>query len=81
MKVPQIQEIAAKRALKTRRTNQNIPKTERTFKNNLLKAGYIENKDFFVEYKSDKYPFRCDFYLKEFDLYIELNCHPAHGYH
>lgn len=30
-------------------------------------------------YKSDKYPFRCDFYIKSKDLYIELNNHWTHG--
>ena len=35
----------------------------------------------FVEYKSDVYPFYCDFYIKSYDLYIELNLHFTHGYH
>ncbi|MCM1260541.1 MAG: hypothetical protein NC222_06260 [Staphylococcus sp.] len=31
------------------------------------------------QYKSDKYPFRCDLYIPEKDLYIELHFHWTHG--
>ena len=30
-------------------------------------------------YKSNSYPFICDFYLNDFDIYIELNLHWTHG--
>ena len=30
-------------------------------------------------YYSEKYPFRCDFYIKSLDLYIECNFHWTHG--
>lgn len=30
-------------------------------------------------YYSDRYPFRCDFYIKPLDLFIELNFHPSHN--
>ena len=33
------------------------------------------------DYMSDQYPFRCDFYIKSLDLYIELNSHWTHGGH
>lgn len=33
------------------------------------------------EYKSDKYPFKCDFYIPSEDLYIELNIYWSHGGH
>lgn len=32
-------------------------------------------------YKSDKYPYFCDFYIPEEDLYIECNFHWTHGRH
>ena len=39
-------------------------------------------KDFVIpQYKSEKYPFFCDFYIKSLDLYIEINGHPSHGKH
>ena len=33
------------------------------------------------QYSSNTYPFNCDFYIKELDLYIELNAHWTHGGH
>lgn len=30
-------------------------------------------------YKCDRYPFRCDFYIKSIDKFIELNLHWTHG--
>ena len=32
------------------------------------------------QYYSEKYPFNCDIYIPETDLYIELNYHWTHGY-
>ena len=31
------------------------------------------------QYKSESYPFNCDFYIPSIDLYIELNFHWTHG--
>lgn len=33
------------------------------------------------QYKSDKYPFACDFYIPEIDMYIEYNGHYTHHTH
>lgn len=33
------------------------------------------------QYKSEKYPFCCDFYIPDIDLYIECNYHWSHGKH
>ena len=33
------------------------------------------------QYKSEKYPFNCDFYIPELDLYIEYQGHWSHGKH
>ena len=33
------------------------------------------------QYKCDKYPFHCDFYIKSLDLFIELNATWLHGGH
>ena len=35
--------------------------------------------DLKVQYKSDVYPFACDFYIPSLDLYIECNLHWTHG--
>ena len=38
--------------------------------------------DVFTEYDLDlRYPFRCDFYIKSRDMFIELNAHWSHGCH
>ena len=36
-------------------------------------------KNIFRNYKSKEYPFKCDFYIKSIDKYIELNLHWTHG--
>jgi hypothetical protein len=33
------------------------------------------------QYKSEEYPFACDFYIADNDLYIECNFHWTHGKH
>ena len=37
--------------------------------------------DVFRQYKSEKYPFACDFYIKSIDKYIECNYNWTHGFH
>jgi very-short-patch-repair endonuclease len=37
--------------------------------------------NFRTQYKSDVYPFSCDFYLTDYDLYIEIQGHWTHGGH
>lgn len=37
--------------------------------------------DVIRQYKSDLYPFHCDFYVKNKDIYIECNFHWTHGGH
>ena len=57
------------------------------------KGNYSRDEDYFAEeltklnikfktqYKSDKYPFMCDFYLSDYDIYIELNIYWSHNNH
>lgn len=37
--------------------------------------------DVIRQYKDDRYPFNCDFYIKSKDLFVEVNKHPSHGSH
>jgi hypothetical protein len=39
------------------------------------------NIDFKYQYKSDNYPFACDFYFPQADLYVEIQGHWTHGKH
>ena len=38
-------------------------------------------KTVYRDHKSDKYPFKCDFYVEDIDTYIELNFFIVHGNH
>ena len=43
---------------------------------------FIENKfNYIHQYKSIEYPFSCDFYLPDYNLYIEIQGHFSHGKH
>lgn len=60
---------------KKKNNSFNISKTEaESFV--LIKAKY---PDVIAQYKSDSYPFNCDFYIPSLDLYIECNYHWTHG--
>ena len=37
--------------------------------------------DVIRQFKSEKYPFNCDFYIKSLDFYIECNFSWTHGGH
>ena len=47
---------------------------------NKLKQIYAES-DILRQFKSSRYPYRCDFYIKSHDLFIECNFHWTHGFH
>lgn len=67
--------------------NQYITKR----KNNTFKKSFLEDKLYeelkisfegktiLRQYKEERYPFYCDFYIVEDDLFIELNAHWTHG--
>lgn len=63
----------------THRLNRtfNTSKIEMDFKSYLDES----NIEYVYQYKSDKYPFDCDFYIPYYDLYIELQGHWTHGKH
>ena len=60
-------------------------------KNHTFNTSYIEEEiyNYFIknnikiirQYKSDLYPFLCDFYLPDYDLYIEIQGNWTHGRH
>lgn len=61
----------------TKRKNNsfNISKPEKVFEQLLLN----NNIKYIYNYKSELYPFNCDFYLSDLNIYIELNLHWTHG--
>ena len=38
-----------------------------------------EGKTIYKQYKEERYPYYCDFYIVEDDAFIELNAHWTHG--
>lgn len=63
----------------TKKKNNSFNKssTEEKFYKDLLEQN--KTKTIYRQYKESRYPFYCDFYILEDDLFIELNCHWTHG--
>ena len=64
----------------------NTKKKNNTFNSSKIEKQFEEhlkenNINYKTQYKSELYPFACDFYLPEKDLYIEINAHWTHGGH
>lgn len=63
---------------KIKRHTFNTSKIEEDINNYLI----YNNISFQRQYKSDnRYPFACDFYLNDFDLFIEINAFKSHNTH
>lgn len=62
---------------KKRKGNTNTSGCEKAFDDYLRERGYT----FHREYTSPSYPWHCDFYIEQYDLYIELNGYWTHGKH
>lgn len=73
--VPQIRE----KAIETKRKNGtlNTSKPENIYLKYL--QCFFGKTDIVRNYKDERYPFYCDFYIKSQDLFIELNLHWTHG--
>ena len=63
----------------TKKRNNSFNKSgiEESFYSELLSQNV--NKTVYRQYKDDRYPYYCDFYILEDDLFIELNAHWTHG--
>ena len=69
------------KAYGTKKANKsfNSSKPENAYYNYLI-SKYSEN-DIIRQYKDERYPHACDFYIKSLDLFIELNIDWTHGGH
>ena len=77
---PEKLEIKTTKEYLTKKKNNsfNNSQLEQDFYNNLLKENRL--KTIYRQYKDkERYPFYCDFYIKEDDLFIECNFHWTHG--
>ncbi len=72
-------EIRASKEYLTKKKNNsfNTSKPEEELYTKLLEK--YNNKTVLRRYKEERYPFYCDFYVVEDDLFIELNAHWTHG--
>ena len=72
-------DIIQQKIYQTKKKNKtfNSSKIEKQFEA-YLKENNINYK---TQYKSKVYPFNCDFYFPDNDLYLEINAHWTHGGH
>ena len=73
-----IDDVVQKRYQTHKKNNSfNTSKIEKEFKQWLDD----NNINYIKEYHSNDYPFRCDFYFPDHDLYLEIQGHQTHGKH
>jgi hypothetical protein len=79
--VPTIQQKIVCNGCRTKRMNGTFKtsKPEETLYDMLCDTFGCDNV--VRQYKDDRYPFHCDFYIKPLDLFIELNASWTHGGH
>ena len=73
-------EVQIKRA-NSLRGKPKHSKLEQLFEDGLCNLGYIKDQDYYCQYRSDEYPFMCDFYLVHTHTYIEINGYWMHNSH
>ena len=78
---PMKNEKILQKALETKRKHHtfNTSKIEEQFYTYLCTKYSIDNIN--RQYKTNEYPFCCDFYIKPLNLYIEIQGYWAHGSH
>lgn len=65
----------------TKRKNNSFNTSLSEYRLGLILKGLFGEDDVIDNYVSEVYPFKCDYYIKSRDLYIELNAHWSHGSH
>lgn len=78
--------VKLKNSEEIKRKQYNTKKKNNTFNTSKIEQELeIELRKIFpnlkTQYKSKKYPFHCDYYVPELDLYIEYNGTWTHGFH
>jgi hypothetical protein len=69
------------RIMSTKRKNGTFNTSKPEDKSYELLCEKFDKDDIIRQYKSEKYPFNCDFYVKSIDTYIECNFNWTHGGH
>lgn len=76
----QSDEVNQKR-IDTKRKNDSFNTSLSEYRLGELLREKFGEADVFSNYISTQYPYKCDYYIKSRDLYIELNAHWSHGGH
>ena len=63
----------------TKKRNNTYTKSNQEDKAYQILLTKFSKDDILRQYRSNLYPFACDFYIKSLDLYIEYNGHWSHG--
>lgn len=79
-KIVQSDDVNNKR-IQTKREHHSFNTSLPEYRLGKLLESVFGRDDVCRHYKSDEYPFLCDFYIKSRQLYIELNAHWTHGCH
>ena len=69
------------RRTQTKRDNHTFNVSLPEYRLGVLLTSIFGDEDVLHNYKSDLYPFLCDFYIRSRNIYIELNAHWSHGGH
>ena len=81
MSDPCLNKLRIEKQVETKRRNNTLNTSRQEKEGCLLLCQKFGAENVYVQYKSQKYPFHCDYYIKSIDLYIELNQHWSHGGH
>lgn len=65
----------------TKRNNNTFNTSNAEEQYYLYLVSLYGKEDIIRQYRDDRYPFSCDFYIKSLDKFVELNLHWTHGGH
>ena len=77
----QLNKLRIEKQVETKRRNNTLNTSRQEKEGYLLLCQKFGVENVCTQYKSQEYPFHCDYYIKPLKLYIELNLHWSHGGH
>ncbi len=77
--IPEISKIIQEKRFETQKLHNTFNTSSPEEKCYILLSNIFDN--IIRQYKSEKYPYRCDFYIPDLDLYIEYQGNWTHGNH
>lgn len=74
-------DIVQNKMINTKREHGTINDSQPERDAYILLVQKFGKDDVIPQYRSERYPYKCDFYIKSLDLFIELNIYWMHGGH